>query len=1170
MRVLREFFMARRERKTKVTKKGGAGGKIICLLLGFILGVVGTVGGVGGLGYYAVATVSIKDAVGTVNNLAGTNIEYTDYINEEYGNGTTLSLILDVADAVKNIQGEKSSLATFDKISPLVGKNVQKLIDSVSGYGVTIDYTTLMETPFSKLGDFVTQTVNGTEIAPLVESVTKNKVEGLLALICYGEENEDYVVNDDGTVTMLGTSTSATIGSLTNSGQLNDRLMGLSFQSLMGSMGSINDEDPIIRTLVYGIEGEDYALVDDDNNPETPDVVVQLPKTYNFDPVSLHFTAPNGTDFAPSADGVWTAEGGAQIVKREDTSVYYLDVLNANAEIVYNLKPLDIVDGINRFQAYIGDVAQVRKGVYLSDVMGENADLMGIVGKIRLGDLLDLNGSSDSIMLSVAYGEKNVDYTVDPVTNEIIPITDPITIGDLIGGNGMDLIKGINLASMLGITSPLDDNFETLLIMLAYGEEGVQYQLVDKNGDGTMDDYEWLRDENGEYYKERTVGELIDSNETLFNDLTIATLLNVQIDSPAIMRAIAYGNEGTHYQLVDTNSDGKMDKVEMLPKKYAVVGGTVYDEEQYVIGTLGSEAATGVYEVNVSAETKQYIKLSANGGYDVYASLEDAQNTAEDMRLLHAKTKLVNLRGGESASYIERIELASVLGVDIFATGADAADPLMIALAYGNEGVHYTLDRANEKILWNTNPATGLSYHARTIHDMKDGGKLIDDIYLETALGLTHESPAIMLSLAYGPNYVIDGTTVTPAAGQAKRTITDLKGSNAKALIDSILMKDIIAGVDTDDAIMRYLLYGTKNVHYKLLADGSIEMLPMQLAYVSSSSNPSVYNVYDAQGKATGAVLENTSNVYYPTTVIDGVTYKISTMEVVGSVEINGVATNLYRVYKVDDTVALCSPRTLGAFMNNSSDVIDGLMDTLTLREALGDESCNDKILKHVADLPIKNIGDELHTLSIQKVLEDDIYRFKKFRIEGGEYVYDEVNGTEKMLATPVVVGGATTYKAVYYTTSEMTRSNETFTLYTYYTYGDNVQVDSPLLGCWKYLLIDSKTGLEREYALEDMNSATNNMTNNMQNATLNALHSDNIIRMEDSSFLTHEIYYEIKIGLIKYYVLGVDGNGNVLKYTAEENGTTVTKEYLGELTVNEALDYIVKFLAVIDNLPNG
>lgn len=1161
--------MARRERKTKVTKKGGAGGKVICLLLGFILGVVGTVGGVGGLGYYAVATVSIKDAVGTVNNLAGTNIEYTDYINEEYGNGTTLSLILDVADAVKNIQGEKSSLETFNKISPLVGKNVQKLIDSVSGYGVTIDYTTLMETPFSKLGDFVTQTVNGTEIAPLVESVTKNKVEGLLALICYGEENEDYVVNDDGTVTMLGTSTSATIGSLTNSAQLNDRLMGLSFQSLMGSMGNINDEDPIIRTLVYGIEGEDYALVDDDNNPETPDVVVQLPKTYNFDPVSLHFTAPNGTDFAPSTDGVWTAEGGAQIVKREDTSVYYLDVLNANAEIVYSLKPLDIVDGINRFQAYIGDVAQVRKGVYLNDVMGENADLMGIVGKIRLGDLLDLNGGSDSIMLSVAYGEKNVDYTVDPVTNEIIPITDPITIGDLIGGNGMDLIKGINLASMLGMTSPLDDGFESLLIMLAYGEEGVQYKLVDTNNDGIADDYEWLRDENGEYYKERTVGELIDSNETLFNDLTIATLLNVQIDSPAIMRAIAYGNEGTHYQLVDTNSDGKMDKVEMLPKKYAVVGGTVYDEENYVIGTLGSEAATGVYEVNVSAETKQYIKLSANGGYDVYASLENAQNTTEDMRLLHAKTKLVNLRGSESASYIERIELASVLDVDIFATGADAADPLMIALAYGNEGVHYTLDRVNEKILWNTNPATGLSYHARTIHDMKDGGKLIDDIYLETALGLTHESPAIMLSLAYGPNYVIDGTTVTPAAGQAKRTIADLKGSNAKALIDSILMKDIIAGVDTDDAIMRYLLYGTKNVHYKLLADGSIEMLPMQLAYVSSSSNPSVYNVYDAQGKATGAVLENTSNDY-PTTVIDGVTYKISTMEVVGSVEIDGVATNLYRVYKVDDTVALCSPRTLGAFMNNSSDVIDGLMDTLTLREALGNEACNDKILKHVADLPIKNIGDELHTLSIQKVLEDDIYRFKKFSLVGGEYVYDEVNGTEKMLATPVVVGGATTYKAVYYTTSEMTRGNETFTLYTYYTYGDNAQVDSPLLGCWKYLLIDSKTGLEREYALEDMNSATNNMTNNMQNATLNALHTDNIIKMENSSFLTHEIYYEIKIGLVKYYVLGVDGNGNALKYTAEENGTTVTKEYLGELTVNEALDYIVKFLAVIDSLPNG
>ena len=79
----------RRQRKETV-KKSGIGGKLVCLLLGFVMGVVGTVGGVGGLGYFAITQIKIKDAVGTVNDLAGLEIDYTQYINEQYGDSTVL------------------------------------------------------------------------------------------------------------------------------------------------------------------------------------------------------------------------------------------------------------------------------------------------------------------------------------------------------------------------------------------------------------------------------------------------------------------------------------------------------------------------------------------------------------------------------------------------------------------------------------------------------------------------------------------------------------------------------------------------------------------------------------------------------------------------------------------------------------------------------------------------------------------------------------------------------------------------------------------------------------------------------------------------------------------------------------------------------------------------
>ena len=1146
--------MARRERnKTVVKKKSGIAGKIGCLLLGFVLGVVGTVGGVGGLGYYFATQVQIKDAMGTVNNLSGLNLNYADYINEAYGDDTLVSFIEDVVGKVGKLGGEEGSLSVLEEISPLVGENVQKLIDKVAEFGIEIDYNTLMTTTFPNMSTFLTDTVNGIEIANLVEKVTGNKIEGILALICYGEEGEDYIVNKDtGEIKMLGTATSATIGSLTTSDVLNDRLGGLSFQSLMGAMGGINEDDAIIRTLVYGVEDKDFVMWDHDNNPETPDVVHQLPKTYDVSEVlvdvedatmgtKLIVTAPDGSIFEPVAEDAWANAELEQIIVIVDTTgtaEYQMQLLDKDSNVIYDLKHLDTKDGAERFQAYIDGQAQVRKGPYLNDVMGEDADLLGIVGEVRLGDLLDLNGDSDPIMLAVAYGEKGVDYTVNETTKEINPINPPITINDLMGEDGgMAIIEDIPLATLLDIESPLQENVESIMLILAFGEKDTHYRTY---WEGGVQKWEWLTNpETGEKYSERTVGYLIENgNENLFSDLTIETLMDVHAGSDDLMRALAYGNENTHYILVDGNpadTDPTPNTVQMLPMRYFISGTDVFDEEHIKMGTFGGEVESGIFKVDVNAEKAQYLKVNANGGYDVFATLELAQAYANDndTRMYHTKTKLADLRGSSASEKIERIELAAALDVDIFGEGENAPDPLMVQLAFGTEGVHYTLDRTNKKIIWNTDATTGLKYHARTIHDMKDTHSLMESIYLDTVLELNYQSPAIMLALAYGNDYTIDGTTVNYDPANRK-TVGDLMGNNADALLKGIYLDTALDIKYDSPAIMLALAYGND--------------------YTISGTNIT-YTTRNTLGDLMGSG---------STDLING----IEMQKILTNVSSDDAMMNyiLFNMTHPDPNASEYHVRTLGDFMNGSSAIIDGMMDALTLKEALGEAATNGqllsnfkdtklselhtqmeqltvqqaignsvaehKILKHVADATLSTIGDKLETLSIQQVLDDGT--------SDGIYQYATFDGE---LKTAVEVGkdssGNPIYKQVYST--EVTVGTQKQLIWKYSD--DNTTAPSPLKGTWKYLLKNTD-GVECVYALQDMNKAMANVSKNIAKATLNELDSDEILDLDN--VCDTEIIKTIA--------------GQPIPNAPDKNT-------LGELTVKEAVTYLTSVLDIAKNI---
>ncbi len=1040
----------RERREPKPKRKSGILGKILCLLLGFVLGIVGTLGGIVGLGYYTATQVKIKDAVGTVNDLTGMEIDYTQFVNEQYGDSSIYGLVETIIGTVGQMQDGTGSLNTLNAISPMVGTSVQSLISSVAEFGINIDYEKLMSTPFSGLGDFLSATVNSTDIARLVETVTKNPVEGVLAMICYGEPGEDYVILEDGTVQMLGNSTSATIGSLTNAEQLSKRLNGLTFYSLVDALGGdVNTNDPIIRALVYGEENVDYVMnVDGSISP--------LPKTYrlNSNEQSMVFTSPDDVEFNCVGDGVWKDASNNVIQKISNGSTYQYEVFDSNQTLLSSLKFLRADGDLQYYQVYVSDVAQTRKGPYVSEVLGENANLLAVVGGIPLGDILKLNGSSDPIMLAIAYGEKGTDYVIG-TNNSIIPITSPITLNKLIeDGDGMNVLRNISLGTLLGIESPLQEDADPLVIPIIFGEEGVCYELLDTNGDGIDDDWRWMKDENGEYYTQNTLGDMIDGKgNSLFDNVTVETLMNVKANSAPVIRALAYGNEYTHYVLVDgdpSDNDPTRDVVKMLPKRYYVTDNQVYDEEHVLIGTLIEEVEDGIFSVRVSEGKTEYIKENPDGCYDVFHLLEAAQNyTADnDTRQYHRKTKMSDLRGNLSRTYIERIELSAALDLDIFDDEFAAENPLMVQIAYGTEGIHYTLDRENKQIIWlkdnDPNSETyGLYHHARTIHDMKDTHTLLQTVYLDTVLELTYESPDFMLALAYGNDYEINGETVSYDPNN-RRTIGDLMGANSNDLIKGIELRKIIKLEKSDDARMNFILY--------------------------NMTQPN----------------ENDPN------------------------------------YKV---------RTLGELMDDSSKIIDDMINVLTISEALGNEATKEGLLSHLKDVKLCDLSAEIQILSIQTVMDETP--------EDSIYTYAEINGN-LVTAVQVAVGKDLVWKEVVYTDNPDNNTRS-------WTFAESgAAAPSPLKGAWKYLLKNS-SGTECLYALANMNDAMDNIPSNVNKATLYDLHDDGLVKFENED--QGNVLYK-----------------NIVKEVAGQTVYTGDKKTLGELTVSETIQYLGILITAISN----
>ena len=470
-----------------------------------------------------------------------------------------------------------------------------------------------------------------------------------------------------------------------------------------------------------------------------------------------------------------------------------------------------------------------------------------------------------------------------------------------------------------------------------------------------------------------------------------------------------------------------------------------------------------------------------------------------------------------------------------------------------DESVYYVY--ATDGTEENTKPVL---FPKTTVGELQeDSAELINKVTLQDAMNITDSSHKILRSLAVGK----DGT---------KRTIGDLR-QNSKALIDEIYLTDIVTP-DPNNKIISYLLYGKADIHYSY-DETTKEFTPLQkqAAIVSSGSTLSVYNEYgELQTNATA-----TSETAYTQ---DGVAYTLSVASG-ETIEVNG-ATVALRYVQDENGAVKYVPTRIADLSGANAPVLANLTSRLTLCDVV-DVPNNDKILKHLKDVAIKDIAKEVQALTIMQVFEEDIHYLT---FEKDDVVVDSQAGTTTFTSrtshvySVSTVDGKYTYNDGTTTVVEGDYINEA---------GKKVDGEHRVLtGTWSYLLTDWEgKRTPNSYTLTEMQPLIDNMTHNMKNATLNNMYEDEILLLDDPSLLTTRIHYVFldayKVSPIYLHDSNgnyVDVDGNVVYYKQADgtfkdvNGTVVSefplavqKQYYGELTVTEMVSYLTN---VINEVP--
>lgn len=717
-----------------------------------MFGIICTLGGLAGLGYVLYAKIKIAEGFKVVNKITGSDIDYSEYITEEYAQKTIAELMKDLGALSSDFQNQTASLSSLEKFSPKVRETAESIVKKISEYGVAVDTDVLMTTPLSGMSEFLTDTLNTVEVGKVLDKsgilVESNDSYEILMLLCYGEKGVDYAVDgegrpvkdDKGNVTMLGSAAPTTVGDLTK--DTNKVLDKMTLSAVMNATNSLDNSDPMIRALLYGAEGENYTY--DEEKKE----VTMLPLRYKYDGETNSITDADGKTYAYDETGKkWLAEDGGYILSLsaqptvkaaaadEETVSYTYAVYTKEGTLICSLAAAETPDTYHAFDKQNNLLKH--QPLSVGDLMG--GDLTGILNDIRLGDALKVTAASDAILIALAYGSEGTDYIIED--GKIKPLTPPTTIGSLSDGKTSEIFDKIELGAVMKV-DPSDD----VMCALAYGTKNKHYKVVEETvGEETVKTIEMLP-----IVYTLKDGVLFDDegNETV-SELLAGGVYKVTIaegEGETATETIYYAKPdaagAADYFLYETETCAG-DKI--LYKKT-----TLNDLMNGDASSLIDNVELGTLMGLDGSSDKMLLSL-AYGSEGVDYEIDASTNAIVRLEGGKAPTTVKDLRNDETASgLLKGLKLGDVLGIsplDQFDDAKKDPDPMMLALAYGEEGTDYVIEEKDgEKVIvWLGDSGP------RTIGDLTAGDSAIfDTITLASVMNLTPASDPIMISLAFG------------------------------------------------------------------------------------------------------------------------------------------------------------------------------------------------------------------------------------------------------------------------------------------------------------------------------------------------------------------------------------------------------------------------------------
>ena len=449
--------MARRTQKTKVVKKGGLLGKLLCLLLGIVIGAGGVIGGVVGAGYY-VYTHPLNQTVSLIDKYVPADVyamlfgteDKGGFLNEKYASLKVSELLGDGLDAVKGLS-QNGSLSALNEISPKVGDLVSKLLAKTEKYAIPLDKDTLMSKSIKDIPKYLGDSVKATALGDLLDALGKGN-EPLLMSISYGAEGVDYTLDENGKVVMLGNAQKTTVNDLLAEGGMTKIIDKLTLDSVM----TVDANDTVMCAIAYGSSNR-YTVADGK--------VTMTQVTYTLEDKGSGAKLYDDKDVAVAATA-------------NTVSANLMTLTFANGETQYvSLN----ADGVGKA---FSDAALTSPVLYKKTRIGDlTEDSMSVINNIYLKDALGVDADGHKVLISLAYGEENVDFRYvgegESKAIEMIGSAKPRTIGEL-RNRGGNLINDIPLSDIMTA-----DKDEPIVMYLLFGRENIHY-TIDGNGAVTM------------------------------------------------------------------------------------------------------------------------------------------------------------------------------------------------------------------------------------------------------------------------------------------------------------------------------------------------------------------------------------------------------------------------------------------------------------------------------------------------------------------------------------------------------------------------------------------------------------------------------------------------------------------------------------------------------------